>query len=179
MGGGDKTRLRLGAKTIIETLIERLAPQAGPICISTNTPAADTPYPAIPDAPGAGPLAGLSAALAWAAAQNCTELLCVPGDTPFIPRDLAARLAPSPAVAVSGGRTHHLVCRLPVMCAPVLAAWLAQGHTRAGDFMRSIGARPVSFDDDAASDDPAQFLNINTPDDLAEALRHLPVLPCL
>jgi molybdopterin-guanine dinucleotide biosynthesis protein A len=173
MGGGDKTALKIGTISILDTLIGRLAPQAGPICISSNAPLPNTRYPVIHDAPGAGPLAGLSAALAWAASENCTELLCVPGDTPFIPRDLAARLAPGPSVATAGGRTHHLVCRLPVMCAPVLAAWLAQGHTRAGDFMRSIGARLTAFDD------PAAFLNINTPDDLAEALRHLPVLPCL
>jgi molybdopterin-guanine dinucleotide biosynthesis protein A len=95
-------------------------------------------------------------------------LLVVPGDTPFLPHDLAARLAPAPSVAVAGGRSHHLVCRLPVMCGPVLAAWLAQGHTRAGDFLRLIGARPVAFDD------PAAFLNINTPDDLAEARKRFP-----
>ena len=168
MGGGDKTALAVGGATVLDLLIARLAPQVDRICISTNAHQIHPRYPVIHDAPGAGPLAGLAAALAWAAAQHASELLCVPGDTPFIPLDLATRLAPGPSVAAAGGRTHHLVCRLPVMCAPVLAAWLAQGHTRAGDFLRSIGARPVAFDD------PAAFLNINTPDDLAEARRRLP-----
>ena len=42
------------------------------------------------------------------------RLLTVPGDTPFIPRGLAAALAPPPACAASNGRLHQLVALWPV-----------------------------------------------------------------
>jgi molybdopterin-guanine dinucleotide biosynthesis protein A len=98
--------------------------------------------------------------------MGASFLLVVPGDTPFIPRDLVARLGAPPALAEAGGRAHHLVCLLPVMIRPVLVAWLAQGHTRAGEFMNLIAARRVAFSD------PSAFLNINTPEDLDAASRH-------
>jgi molybdopterin-guanine dinucleotide biosynthesis protein A len=169
LGGADKALLDLGGVTALGHLLRRLAPQAGPICLSANgDPArfAATGLAILPDDPahrGMGPLAGLAAALAWARAQGADTLLVVPADTPFIPADLAARLAPAPAAVEAGGRVHHLVCLLPVMSRPVLVASLAQGHTRAAEFVTAIGTRRVVFSD--AQD----FLNINTPDDLARA----------
>ncbi len=53
---------------------------------------------------GAGPLAGVLAGLDWAAGLGATDLLSVPGDTPFIPAGLVGALGPAPACAVSGGR---------------------------------------------------------------------------
>jgi molybdopterin-guanine dinucleotide biosynthesis protein A len=169
LGGADKALLDLGGVTALGHLLRRLAPQAGPICLSANgDPArfAATLLPVLPDDPahsGMGPLAGLAAALAWAQAQGADTLLVVPADTPFVPADLVARLTPAPAVAEAGGRVHHLVCLVPVMSRPVLVARLAQGHTRAAEFLIAIGASRVVFSDAHA------FLNINTPDDLARA----------
>jgi molybdopterin-guanine dinucleotide biosynthesis protein A len=114
-----------------------------------------------------GPLAGIVAGLGWAAAQGFATLLIVPGDTPFLPRDLLARLGAAPAVAEAGGRVHHLVCHLPVMSGPVLAAALARGHSRVGEALEALGARRVAFDEASA------FLNINTPQDYREARERL------
>jgi molybdopterin-guanine dinucleotide biosynthesis protein A len=169
LGGADKALLDLAGRTALDHLLRRLSPQAGPICLSANgdpSRFAATRLPVIADDPvhrGMGPLAGLAAALAWAQAQGAETLLAVPADTPFIPPDLAARLAPAPSLAEAGGRAHHLVCLLPVMSRPVLVARLAQGHTRAAEFLTAIGARRVVFSD------PTAFININTPDDLARA----------
>ena len=177
MGGGDKALLPFGSETLLDALLRRLRPQAGTIAISANgDPARFARFglPILPDEhPGMGPLAGIAAALAWAAAAGATDLLVVPADTPFIPADLAERLHPAPSMAAAGGRSHNLVCRLPVMCGPLLAARLRQSHTRAGDFLRLINARPVAFDD------PAAFLNINTPDDLEQARARFPGPACL
>src|SRR5690242_19812864 len=72
MGGGDKARLRVGGQTILERMLERLAPQCTTIVINANgDPArfADTKLSVIPDTvPGfVGPLAGILAGLEWAA----------------------------------------------------------------------------------------------------------------
>ena len=160
--------LALGTDTVLAEIVRRLAGQVDTVCLSIRGDEArfaSFGLPVVADDLGAGPLAGVSAALRWAAGIGATELLVVPGDTPFLPADLARLLAPGPSVAVAGGRVHHLVCRLPVMIRPVLVAWLAQGHTRAGAFLDAAGARHVTFD---AAD---AFLNINTPDDLAAARR--------
>jgi molybdenum cofactor guanylyltransferase len=168
LGGGDKPLLPLGNGTVLDEILRRLRPQVDAVAISVRTATdrfAAFGLPMIPDAEGAGPMAGVAAALHWAETAGASSLLVVPGDTPFLPPDLAARLAPPPAVAEAGGRVHNLVCLLPVMIRPVLVAWLAQGHTRAGEFLSAIAARRVVFDD------PSAFLNINTPDDLDAARR--------
>ena len=99
MGGGDKARIRIGGATILERVLARLKPQCSGVIINANgDPArfADTGLPVVADSVPdfAGPLAGILAGLDWAAA-NAPEiewLASVPGDCPFLPRDLVARL---------------------------------------------------------------------------------------
>src|SRR5262249_45912358 len=100
MGGGDKARIRIGGKTILERVLARLKPQCTAIIINPNgDPArfADPGLPVVADSVPdfAGPLAGILAGLDWAAAQrgDLAEVVSVPGDCPFLPRDLVARLA--------------------------------------------------------------------------------------
>jgi molybdopterin-guanine dinucleotide biosynthesis protein A len=116
---------------------------------------------------GFGPLDGLKAGLEWAAQQEAESLITVPVDTPFIPLDLAKRLTPAPAVAVHHGRQHHLVAHWQVSALPVLRQFLKTGAPfKVRDFLTICGARQIAFE---AASDP--FLNINTPEDLAEATR--------
>jgi molybdopterin-guanine dinucleotide biosynthesis protein A len=122
--------------------------------------------PVLPDPEWAqGPLAGVAAGLAWAAAQGAEAVLTVPGDTPFIPGDLLVRLGVAPAWAESAGVVHPLVAVWPVSAGAALETWLRRGGSlRVRAFGAAIGMRTVEF---AASPDP--FLNINTPADLAQA----------
>src|SRR5580692_3128755 len=99
MGGGDKARLRIGGRTILERVLARLAPQCAALILNANgDPArfADTGLAVVPDSVPdfAGPLAGILAALDWAAAHAPTlaDVVSVPGDCPFLPDDLVARL---------------------------------------------------------------------------------------
>jgi molybdopterin-guanine dinucleotide biosynthesis protein A len=177
MGGGDKGLLPLGGARVLDVLLARLAPQVGPIAISANGDAArfdGFALPVLPDvALNAGPLAGVAAGLAWADARGTRWLLTVPGDTPFVPRDLAARLAPAPAWAHSHGALHPLVGLWPVTAAAPLAAWLAGGGSRrVRDFGATIGMRAVPFDDT-----PDPFFNINTRGDLSAAQSRVLLLP--
>src|SRR5438045_1071843 len=99
MGGGDKARLRIGHQTILERVLERLAPQCAALVLNANGDPArfeDTRLPVIGDTvPGfLGPLAGILAGLEWAAAHapGITDVVSAPGDCPFLPADLVARL---------------------------------------------------------------------------------------
>ncbi len=171
MGGGDKPLLDIGGTSMLSRVIAALSTEAAAVAISANgDPArfAGFGLPILPDGAfeGEGPLAGLLAGLDWAAAQDATALLTVPGDTPFIPGGLAAALAPPPACAATGDRAHHLIALWPVACRDELRRLLsAPGRRNVEHFARLIGMRRVDF--------PLPkwdaFVNVNTPDDLALA----------
>jgi molybdopterin-guanine dinucleotide biosynthesis protein A len=174
MGGGDKPLLTVGGRTMLASVIAAL--DVPDIAISTNgDPArfASFGVPVLPDGLffGQGPLAGLLAGLEWAGSLGMDALLTAPGDTPFLPPGLAARLAPAPGCAQSRGRRHHLVALWPVNCAKALHDLLsAPGPRGVGVFSQQIQMRYVEIDVPAR--DP--FANVNSPDDLAQARAYAP-----
>jgi molybdopterin-guanine dinucleotide biosynthesis protein A len=168
MGGGDKPLLEVAGQPMLVRVITALG--VTPIAISANgDPARFAAFglPVLPDGAFAdqGPLAGLLAGLRWAASLGMTALLTAPGDTPFLPAGLAARLQPAPCCAASRGRRHYLVALWPVSCATTLyTALSAPGSRRVADFAERIGMRYVDF----AVPDGDPFVNVNTPSELAE-----------
>ncbi|GBQ31054.1 molybdopterin-guanine dinucleotide biosynthesis protein A [Gluconacetobacter azotocaptans DSM 13594] len=178
MGGGDKPLLRVAGRSLLGRVLDRLGGHGRPLAINTRGDAVrfeSFGLSVLPDGPlGAGPLAGVLAAMDWAAGLDCDAVLTVPGDTPFIPRDLPMALAPAPAVAVSGGRRHHLVALWPVAARTALRDRLAATGGNAPRaafgvraFAETIGMRDVAFPEQTV--DP--FFNVNSPADLAEAAR--------
>ena len=182
MGGGDKPLTRVAGKTILSRVIERMTPQCQRLILNANgDPArfADTGLPVIPDdVPDfAGPLAGLLAGLDWAAvhAPEVAYVASVPGDCPFLPRDLVTRLHQARAAsgqplacARSGEWRHPVVGVWPV----ALRADLRQALTK--EDLRKIelwtARHGVALADwPAAPVDP--FFNVNTPEDAAAAER--------
>src|SRR5688500_1577433 len=74
MGGGDKSLKALGQRTILERVIERLAPQVDRLVLNANGDPqrfAPTGLPVVPDSVQGfvGPLAGVLAGMDWAAAN--------------------------------------------------------------------------------------------------------------
>ena len=99
MGGGDKPLCEMGGHTILSRVIARLEPQCERLLLSANgdpTRFASFGLPVIADGvkQHPGPLAGILAGLDWAAVHrpNAQWILSVPGDCPFLPRDLVVRL---------------------------------------------------------------------------------------
>lgn len=171
MGGGDKPLRRFGQGVLLDHVVARVGPQVTRLAISANgDPArfAGWGCAVVADAvPGQGPLGGMLAGLRWAAGAE--SLLIVPGDTPFLPEDLAARLAAAgapAAYAVSGGRDHPTVALVATRLADDLAAYLASGQRAVRGWMARQGAVGVIWP--VTPRDP--FFNINTPEALAAAL---------
>jgi molybdenum cofactor guanylyltransferase len=125
----------------------------------------------------AGPLAGILAGLDWAAenAPQVVDIVSVPGDCPFLPSDLVARLAAARAAAKtplacakSGDWRHPVAGLWPVALREDLRrALMVEGlhkieiwTARHGVAIADWAAEPV---------DP--FFNVNTPDDVAAAER--------
>ena len=175
MGGGDKTLLALDGRPILDHVIDRLRPQTTALAINANgDPArfARFDLPILPDTVDGhpGPLAGVLAAMRFAAKKGGDAVLTAPADTPFLPRDLARRLgearpADGIAMASGAGRTHPVCALWPVSLADTLERTLRdEDERRIIRFAERHGLAIVPFDDD---DDP--FFNVNTPDDLATA----------
>ena len=178
MGGGDKPLRPLAGLPILAHILHRLSADHADIAISANgDPArfASFGLPVLADERRVGPLGGILAGLHWARALPAGFVLTVPGDTPFLPPHLAATLSPAPSMAASAGRRHPTVSLWPTACAAALEAHLASlDPARPADFSvvafaSVIGMRTVAFD--GWTRDP--FFNVNTPDDLACAERHL------
>ncbi len=180
MGGGDKARIRVGGRTILERVLACLSPQCDRLIINANgDPArfADTHLPVIADSvPNfAGPLAGILAGLDWAAAHapRIEWLASAPGDCPFLPRTLVARLhearvAPgTPLSCARSGEWRH----------PVVALWhvaLREDLRRAlvDENLHKIEIWTARHGV-AIADWPVEpidpFFNVNTPEDAARA----------
>lgn len=174
MGGCDKPLLPLSkTQTVLDYVMAALRPHCAALALSANGDAsrfAAWNLPVLPDTQAdMGPLAGILEGLRWAESQNCSVLITVPGDTPFIPADLPQLLLPAPAVAVSDNRQHHLVASWPTACRPALEDWLKQpdhkDKLRIRCFAATLGVRDVVF----PAHTPDLFFNINTPDEYAYA----------
>ncbi len=182
MGGGDKALIRIGSQTILQRALARLAPQVSGIVLNANgDPARFAPFglpvaaDSVPDF--AGPLAGILAGLDWVAANRpgLEWVVSVPGDCPFLPRDLVARLhaarradGKALACAHSGDWRH-----------PVVGLWQVA--------LREDLRRAVTVEDlrkievwtarhgVALADWPTEpvdpFFNVNTPEDVEMAAR--------
>lgn len=182
MGGGDKPLRSIAGRTILAHVIERLRPQCDGLLLNANgdpSRFADYGLPVVADSVPdfAGPLAGILAGLDWLAANRpgAEWLVSVAADTPFIPRDLVARLhdareaANVPlACAASGGWTHPVIGLWPVLLREDLRHALTVEDERKIDrWTARHGVVAVEWP--VAPVDP--FFNANRPDDLAEAER--------
>lgn len=184
MGGGDKGRLSLGGKTILQHVIDRLEPQVAGMALNANgDPArfADFEMPVIPDslAEFPGPLAGVLAGLDWAAEQGAEAIVTAAADTPFFPCDLVPQLllaseaGPHQLALAASGEPGGKIWRQPtfglwpVALRDDLRAALQSGLRKVVIWTDKHDAGQATFVQ--CGIDP--FFNVNTPDDLQEARR--------
>jgi molybdopterin-guanine dinucleotide biosynthesis protein A len=182
MGGGDKPMRQIGGRTILDRVIARLQPQCSEMVLNANgDPArfASFGLPVIADtvADFPGPLAGILAALDWAAYHRpgVAFMLSAAADCPFLPRDLVARLDRARAeqdaqlaVAASGGQSHPVIGLWSVDLRDELRrALVVEGVRKIDRWTARYRLATVSWPTEPL--DP--FFNANTMDDIAEADR--------
>jgi molybdopterin-guanine dinucleotide biosynthesis protein A len=182
MGGGDKALIRIGSETILQRALARLTPQVSGVVLNANGDPArfaafELPVVAdsVPDF--AGPLAGILAGLDWVAANrpDIAWVASVPGDCPFLPRDLVARLHAArsaenkPLACAHSGDWRH----------PVVGLWQVAlrddlRHAITVEDLRKIEVWTARHGV-ALADWPTEpvdpFFNVNTPDDVERAMR--------
>ena len=176
LGGATKPLLELDGRAVADRQLAVLRPLFPRLLVVANDPAPwrTRDVEVIPDrVAGAGPLAGIAAALE--AAGDAEAVVCLAGDLPFLSpalltalRDRAPQadaLAPRPA-----GRAEPLCARYAVRARAVVDARLAGGQLALHELLAELAT--VWLDDGAlAALDPEglSFLNLNTPDDLRRA----------
>jgi molybdenum cofactor guanylyltransferase len=180
MGGGDKPLKEIAGRPILAHVIARLKPQCAQLVLNANGDPARFASFGLPviadDVPDfAGPLAGILAGLDWAGAnaRPCEHAVSVAADTPFIPRDLVARLqaarvgeACDIAVAASGGRTHPVIALWPVALRSELRrALVEEGERKIDRFTARYEVAEVSWPNEPY--DP--FFNVNEASDIGVA----------
>jgi molybdopterin-guanine dinucleotide biosynthesis protein A len=179
MGGGDKPLRLLAGRPLLDHVLERLRPQVPSVVLNANgdpTRFAAWGLPVVPDGlpDHPGPLAGILAALDWAASRrpDLPWVVSVPGDSPLIPRDLVARLhaarqaAGVPlACALSAGQTHPPIGLWRVDLRDALRQALEAGERKIDRWTARHGIAHAEWPDRPV--DP--FFNANAPEDLAAA----------
>lgn len=179
MGGGDKGRLMLGGRSLMGRVIERITPQVEAVVLNANGDLSrfeDLSLPVVADSIEGfpGPLAGILAGMDWAAEQGYDWLISVAADTPSFPRDLVQRLGEYDTPVVLAATPDPERGRLPqptfgrwrVALRHDLRAALKDGVRKIRQWTQAQGETLVVFSE-------GDFFNINTPDDLAWAEKHL------
>lgn len=169
MGGADKGLLELDGKPLWKHVADNLLSQLETVVVNANRHRniyQKSGLRVIPDslADFPGPLAGM---LSVFLQEKGDWFLFCPCDTPYIPRDLVARLkAQSRDAAVvwvhDGERDHPTIALVNRSVQPLLQDYLQSGERRVMVFMRLAGGHAVDF-----SDQKDAFVNVNTPEELA------------
>ena len=172
MGGKDKGLLVFRGKPLAAQICAALAPQVAELLINANRNFAlyeKLNYPVIRDqlTDYQGPLAGMHAALCQAAHP---WLLTIPCDGPFVCADYASRMLAAVdekklllAVAHDGERMQPVYSLIHRDLADSLERFLQSAERKIDRWHAQHTFATVDF-----SDEPSMFININTPQQLAE-----------
>jgi molybdopterin-guanine dinucleotide biosynthesis protein A len=178
MGGTPKAGLEVDGRPIATRQLEALRRAFGRVVVVANEPGAweGLGVEVCADVHrGAGPLAGIHAALV--ATADAAGVVCVAGDMPFLEPALLTLLrdhAPDAdaVVPLVGGFPEPLLARYGRGCLPVIEARLRAGARAVHEVFAAV---TTAWLDEAAlrAVDPElrSFTNVNTPDDLARARR--------
>ena len=179
MGGGVKSLKKFNNKYIFDRIFENLQAQVDKVIINSNDSEnlfVKYNVEVIKDSLDGflGPLAGIHATLEWLneKAPNINWLVTVPGDTPFIPKNLVKKLLDKIknsnhkiVLAQSNGKTHPIIGIRHSNLLESLKNSLNSGNRKIMNWASQHSLEYVEFTN--SKYDP--FFNINCHEDLLEA----------
>ena len=177
MGGQDKGLIILNNKPMIEYIIDVFKPQTPKLIINANRNHeiySQYGLEIVADELSGfcGPLAGMASALQTIESDY---MVTAPCDSPFIPTDLVQRLAETLqdnsteiSVAHDGNRIQPVFCMMKSSLKQSLNDYLLAGERKIDRWFEQHKYAIANF-----SDVPETFDNINTPEDVQNALSKL------
>lgn len=170
--GWDKPSRVLAGKALIERAIEQAAAFGGPaaLAVAGTGRFSEHGLPQLPDdPPDIGPIAALRSGFRFAHDVNCSHLLMIGCDQPFLPDDLVERLRTAigthgAAVPVSHGRDQYMAALWRVNLL-ALEGYIASGERSLWRFAETVGMTRLEWEDSQA--DP--FADIDDAEALASA----------
>jgi molybdopterin-guanine dinucleotide biosynthesis protein A len=176
--GEDKALKTFLGRPLIQRVIERIAPIADELLVTTNRPAEYSflDVPLVPDLkPGRGALGGLYTAIASASQPFVAVVAC---DMPFASTTLieaAIRILVQEGADVviakgpEGYEPLHALYRRET-CLPAIEAAIAADQWKVIAWFPEVKVRVLNADEIKASDPLGlAFWNVNTPDEFAKA----------
>lgn len=179
--GAPKALAEVGGRRIVERVRDALAEAGAEVVVIANDASlfADLGVERRGDeVAGVGPLAGIVAAVRWAAERGYAGALCVACDMPFLPPPLLRRIAEGarPAIVVPESRGRRgvepLCAWYPAECLTAAGRMIAEGSWALHLLLERFPAERVPLAEVERFGDPeVLFLNVNTPADHALAER--------
>ena len=178
MGGGDKNLMMLAGKPVLQHVLDRVDFDGRPVMINANGDPSRYAQFGLPVRADvihdfAGPLAGIVTGLEWVVAYHpeCTHMISLATDAPFLPFDLIARLevglgaridnGADVAQALSFDRRHPVFAIWPLaLTAALRNALIDDGLRKIDDFTDRHRCITVEF-----TGEPDPFMNLNRPGD--------------
>ena len=173
LGGEPKGFLKIDGRRIIDHQLDLLRKFFHRIVIVANdqTPWVSLGLPLLADRhPGAGPLAGIEAAL-LSLTDHQSAAVCLASDMPFINSEVIELLigtAPHAPLVVPriGGHAEPLCARYGRVCLPGIATALAENRLKTSAFLETAGTHWIDESIFRAADPALLSLeNVNTPAD--------------
>jgi molybdopterin-guanine dinucleotide biosynthesis protein A len=177
--GRDKTSLLLAGRSVIERMIEILAPLFSRLRIIAGDGSRFSALgvPVQPDLrPGCGALSGVHAALATASAEAVFVVACdLPLLHPALIRGLVSRLEGHDAVVPWSDKGPEPLCAVyRRRCHAAAEAALDGGELKMSDFLARLSVRRLQGEDLIRLDpDGLGLFNLNTPEDYQRARKIL------
>lgn len=180
----DKFLAPFGSKTLLAYIIDRAKKQCPDLILNVNGP--QKQYLSYDldmiedDYSGVGPLGGMLAAMNHAQKGGYSHIVTFSCDCPFFPENYVTRLinelqagTGNIAVSQSSGdieeRIHPVMGLFSVALRDDLEAYIKRGERRIMGWIRQHSHKKVVWN----NKNPDPFLNINRPEDLAEAEKYL------
>src|SRR5215471_18139096 len=164
MGGRPKALMELGGRRIIERVVDVMRGVTDDLLIVTNTSDA---YAS---------LGGIYSGLRAASRDSIFTVAC---DMPFLLPDVARLVTDRAALAdvivpVVSGRFETLHACYAKSCLGPMESKLRAGHLKIAGFFDAVRVLTITEDEVARFRSPdLVFMNVNTPEEMAEAREHL------
>ena len=168
--GRDKASMPWGDRTLLHTVLSKLAPVCSELIVISNIPRKVEEFPVsiIPDKyPQCGPLAGIHAGLLASRYDYSFVVAC---DMPYLDTCAAgfiidAAAGYDAAIPFIDGYYHPLHGVYKKSCLPLIEKMLEQGNYKVLDFYDEINLRKITDTEIARFDGELKtLLNINTPE---------------